>query len=100
MGKQVISQCGGCSCCCLGCKVLGCQGTGQSNDCKEQKKTSHTHHIRYTSVCNTYVYHIGHYQRHKQLKAGLQHFKQRSQYALFFVGTHVTEQSLHNAFLL
>ena len=61
MGKQVIPQCSGCSRGCLGCKILGCQGTGQSNSCKEQKKTSHAHHIRYTSVCNTYVYHTCHY---------------------------------------
>ena len=81
MGKQIIAQGGGCPRGCLGGKILGCQGACQANQGQQHQNASHFKNISAVPAPYAHVHHTGHHQGHKQLKAGLQHLKQRSQYA-------------------
>ena len=85
MGKQRISQRSRKSYRRLCCKKLSRQGAGKSDGSQKHQNSGHFQNIPRILIPDSYINHTGYYQGNKQLKAGLQHLKQRSQYAFHLI---------------
>ena len=86
MGKQIIAQTGRKTDCCLCRKILCRDGTGQADHSQQYKKSSHSQDIARILIFDAYIHDSCNNKRYKQFKTGFQHFKERGQHRLFFVG--------------
>ena len=76
-------------------KILGSQGTGQSDDAKQHQHSTHFPDIGNVPVTDTLVNDCCHDKRHKEFKGSFQHLKQRSKDSFFFVSGHVPHKFFH-----
>ena len=100
MGKQGVPQCGGIAHRRLGGKVLRGQAAGKADESQQQQKAAPHQNIMQVMCCNAHIDDIRHDQRHKQVKGGFQHLKERCKHTFALVALQVAKHPVPKKFLL
>ena len=85
MGKQRMPQIRGKARCRLRREILRRHGTDQPDHGKQHQYASHLPDVPVIRPADPGIHDLRDHQRHKQLKGGLQQFKQRSQHRFLFI---------------
>ena len=91
MGKQGVPQRGGVAHRRLGRKILRGQAAGKADESQQQQKAAPHQNIMQVVRCNAHIDDICHDQRHKQVKGGFQHLKERCKHAFALVALQVAK---------